>query len=218
MNKDTIFISHCTPDDNYFTIFLATRLKQLGYKVWVELDELRLGDAFWPEIEKAIRTQAKKVLFIVSKRYLERVNNSSSGIFKELSCADTIQDIPQFKCPLRLDDVSFSDFPATLLGLQSIDFHTNWQTGLVILLDTLQKENFPCDTALQSDPVNFWLHSFRVRDILNQEEERIYTNWFPIQLPQRRDQRLTLKISFIPTSWKVTGISVFLDRMDTRSR
>ena len=58
MDKETIFISHCTPDDNYFTTFLATKLKQLGYKVWVELDELRLGDAFWPEIEKAIRTKA----------------------------------------------------------------------------------------------------------------------------------------------------------------
>jgi len=185
MNKDTIFISHCTPDDNYFTTFLATKLKQLGYKVWVELDELRLGDAFWPEIEKAIRTKAAKVLIVVSKKYLERVNNPSSGIFKELSCADAIRDISNFKCPLRLDDVNFNDFPATLMGLHAIDFQTNWQTGLESLIDALNTENFPFDKQQQEDPINFWLHSFHVKEILNKDQERIYTNWFPIRLPQK---------------------------------
>jgi hypothetical protein len=185
MDKETIFISHCTPDDNYFTTFLATKLKQLGYKVWVELDELRLGDAFWPEIEKAIRTKAAKVLIVVSKKYLERVNNPASGIFKELSCADAIRDIPNFKCPLRLDDVDFNDFPATLLGLHAIDFKANWKTGLENLLDTLKKEKFPFDRQQQEDPVNFWMRSFQVKDILTREAEKIYTNWFPMQLPQK---------------------------------
>jgi len=185
MNKDTIFISHCTPDDNYFTIFLTTKLKQLGYKVWVELDELRLGDAFWPEIEKAIRTKAAKALMLVSKKYLERVNEPTSGIFKELSCADAIKDIPNFKCPIRLDDVNFNDFPATLMGLHAIDFHANWQTGLESLLETLTKENFPFDKHQQQDPINFWLNSFKVPNILNNEPEKIHTNWFPLQLPEK---------------------------------
>src|ERR1700730_5643150 len=97
MGKDKIFISHTTPDDNYFTTWLASKLKILGYKVWVELDELKLGDAFWPEIEDAIRNQSIKFLVIVSKAYLGRIKNPNSGIFKELSCADGIRDIKNYK-------------------------------------------------------------------------------------------------------------------------
>lgn len=34
--RDTIFISHSTPQDNEFSIWIASRLELLGYKVWVD--------------------------------------------------------------------------------------------------------------------------------------------------------------------------------------
>ena len=52
--KDQIFISHATPEDNEFTIWLASRLEMLGYKVWIDKNELLGGERFWPTIQKAI--------------------------------------------------------------------------------------------------------------------------------------------------------------------
>lgn len=55
MKRDTIFISHATPDDNDFVRWLGTRLTGHGYKVWADLFELRGGTPFWNSIEEALR-------------------------------------------------------------------------------------------------------------------------------------------------------------------
>lgn len=52
--RDTIFISHATPEDNEFTIWLASRLELLGYKVWIDKNELLGGEVFWADIEDVI--------------------------------------------------------------------------------------------------------------------------------------------------------------------
>ena len=49
--KDQIFISHATPEDNEFTIWIASRLEMLGYKVWIDKKELLGGERFWPTIQ-----------------------------------------------------------------------------------------------------------------------------------------------------------------------
>ena len=38
MARDTIFISHATPEDNEFSIWIASRLEMLGYKTWIDKD------------------------------------------------------------------------------------------------------------------------------------------------------------------------------------
>lgn len=53
--RDTIFIGHATPEDNEFTIWLASRLELLGYKVWIDKKELLGGETFWETIESAIK-------------------------------------------------------------------------------------------------------------------------------------------------------------------
>lgn len=182
---DTIFISHASPSDNYFTAWLSSKLKLLGYKVWVELDELKSGDAFWPEIENAIRNQSIKFLAIISKSYLEKVTNPISGVFKELSCADRIKDVSKFKSPIRIDETNEDDFPVQLMGLNSIDFYDNWQSGLDKLIDSFQKENLPRDQSINENPLTFWLDSFKINERVSADSERVYTNWFPIQLPEK---------------------------------
>ena len=42
-SRDTIFISHATPDDNDFVRWLGTRLIGHGYRVWADLFELKGG-------------------------------------------------------------------------------------------------------------------------------------------------------------------------------
>ena len=56
--RDTIFISHATPGDNEFTIWLTSHLQLLGYKVWIDKITLQGGEKFWQEIDQVIRNQA----------------------------------------------------------------------------------------------------------------------------------------------------------------
>jgi hypothetical protein len=179
--KETIFISHKSPNDNYFGAWLASKLKLLGYDVWIEIDELKSGDAFWPEIEAIIRNKSIKLLTIVSKSYLQNINDPISGIFKELSTADRVKDVKKLKVPIKIDDVSEDDFPAQLMGLNSIDFFSNWQNGLEKLLESFEKEKIPKQEL--NNPLPFWLDAFKLRDSHTYDAEKIYTNWFPYELP-----------------------------------
>lgn len=185
MNRSKIFISHSTPDDNYFSTWIASKLKLIGYEVWIELDELKSGDAFWPEIENAIRNEAVKFLVIVSKNYVAKAKNSNSGVFKELSCADGVRNINNFKTPIRIDEVDFNDFPVQIMGLNSIDFYDNWQDGLEKLLDSFTKEGILYDEAVKENPLNFWLDSFKIDSKITSNPEKIFTNWFPFELPKK---------------------------------
>ncbi|OQP63355.1 hypothetical protein A3860_23690 [Niastella vici] len=182
--KETIFISHKSPSDNYFAAWLTSKLKLLGYDVWLEVDELKSGDPFWPEIEAVIRNRAVKFLILISNNYLDNINDASSGIFKELSTADRIKTIKNFKTPIKIDDVNEDNFPLQLMGLNSIDFFNNWQSGLDKLLDSFGKEKIPKKDHADS-PLNFWLEAFKIKDCHTNEPEKIYTNWFPFTLPDK---------------------------------
>jgi hypothetical protein len=41
--RDVMFISHATPDDNGFVRWLGTRLTGYGYKVWADIFDLAGG-------------------------------------------------------------------------------------------------------------------------------------------------------------------------------
>ena len=43
IQRDWIFISHVTPKNNYQAAWLEAKLTLLGYKVWVDIKDLR-GD------------------------------------------------------------------------------------------------------------------------------------------------------------------------------
>ena len=68
--KDTIFISHATPDDNIFAAWLATKLELCGYKVWVDLNNLNPSVDFWETIDKTIREDAIKFIFVTTATLL----------------------------------------------------------------------------------------------------------------------------------------------------
>jgi hypothetical protein len=184
-DKQTIFISHVAPTDNYFAAWLASKLKLLGYSVWVELDELKVGDAFWPNIEAAIRKDAIRFIAVVSKEYCEKVRVASSGVFKELSCADRIKSIPNFLAPVRIDETPEDDFPVQLMGLQSIDFFQNWQVGLDRLLKDLREQKVVAASSDAENPLPFWLDAFKIDEIRTKGPETIFTNWFPVHLPEK---------------------------------
>ena len=137
--KKYLFISHATPDDNEFSVWLATKLELCGYKVWIDYNELTPSSDFWLKIDSAIRNDTIKFIFVASK-----ISVTRDGVRKELAVADRMQkEHPGFIIPVRIDDVNFNDFPIEILRFQAIDFKKNWASGLTQLLKHLDDENIP---------------------------------------------------------------------------
>ena len=60
--RRAIFISHATPEDNPFTIWLGANLAAAGYEVWADVLRLNGGDDWQRKLEQALRERACKVL------------------------------------------------------------------------------------------------------------------------------------------------------------
>ena len=84
-NRDMIFISHANPEDNVFTRWLALQLGRCGYPVWCDLTQLLGGEAFWTDIEKALRERTVKFIYVLS-----HTSNSKDGPLNELQVASNV--------------------------------------------------------------------------------------------------------------------------------
>jgi TIR domain-containing protein len=60
VNGDTVFVSHASPEDNAFALWLTLRLGEMGFKVWCDLTKLIGGETFWDNAEDAIRNSTAK--------------------------------------------------------------------------------------------------------------------------------------------------------------
>jgi len=133
-DRDVVFISHATPDDNEFVRWLGTRLTGFGYKVWADIFDLVGGTPFWNSIEEAIRKKSLKVVFVVSKA---SCHPDRSGVRNEISVADTVRKSlmdPEFIIPVRIDDVPFGELPIQIHQLNAIDFTSGWGQKLAELV------------------------------------------------------------------------------------
>ena len=124
--KDQIFISHATPEDNDFTIWLASRLEMRGYQVWIDKNGLLGGERFWQTIQTAIYS-SRKVLLVYSKNIV-RDGIFKKGIEDELEYAKSLVGIKndtEFVIPLHIDDSAYN----LVIGLPNINhipFVGNW--------------------------------------------------------------------------------------------
>lgn len=181
MARDTIFISHATPEDNDFVRWLGTRLVGHGYKVWADLFDLKGGTPFWSTIEEALRHHACKVIFVVSRK---GADPDRTGVRNELSVADAIkkaQKDPGFIIPVRIDDTPFADFPIQIHQLNAIDFSKGWGPKLLDLLDTLRTSNVPRTDDDQTAEFERWRASMvHVDTVVEVAPERVLTNLLPI--------------------------------------
>ena len=184
--KDTIFISHATPDDNVFATWLATKLELFGYKVWVDVNDLDPSVDFWDTINKTIREEAIKFVFITSK---SSCDPNRDGVKKELAVADKMRKVnPNFIVPVRVDDVSYSDLPVEILRLNVIDFSNDWADGLNELVKYLRKEAVPLVNNTQSSQfyIDRWNSSQSAfRSVLTDDFNEYCSNLFPVELPER---------------------------------
>ena len=184
MAKETLFISHATPADNTFAVWLATKLELCGYNVWVDVNNLDPSVDFWNTIENTIRNDAIKFIFVTSKN---SIDSKRDGVQKELAVADKVRrQNPNFIVPLRIDDVDFNDFPVELIRLNAIDFKDDWGKGLALLLEYLDKENIP--KTLENKESSFYLKRWynaetQIRSEVTDDEDNYTSNFFKMDVP-----------------------------------
>jgi hypothetical protein len=185
-DRDVIFISHATPNDNEFVRWLGTRLTGFGYKVWADIFDLAGGTPFWNSIEDALRKRTLKVVFVVSKASCDP---NRSGVQNEISVADAVKKSlkdSDFIIPVRIDDIAFSDLPIQIHRLNTIDFTTGWGAKLAQLVDTLTKAGVPRALTDLSAEFDRWRQaSVRSDVVVERGEEPLLTSIMPIiRLPE----------------------------------
>ncbi|HEY0667914.1 MAG TPA: toll/interleukin-1 receptor domain-containing protein [Sphingobacteriaceae bacterium] len=183
--RDTIFISHATPEDNEFTIWLASRLELLGYKVWIDKKELLGGETFWGTIESAIKFNAAKVLLVYSKNICcPGSDEVKGGIQKEIEFTrQVMQDetLTDFFIILHIDNSGYNLFPGAK-DLNQIPFNANWAEGLTTLQKKLIRDNVPRAHRHSSDEAaNWYLNNYIVKNPVIEKKELYYTNWWSVK-------------------------------------
>ena len=187
--RDTLFISHATPEDNDFAIWLASRLEMLGYKTWIDKKGLLGGEKFWETIQNEIKN-AVKVLFVYSTKICDSNGNLKNGIYKEWSYAESIasqHNLNDFIIPLNIEaNAPYNAFIGANM-INHIPFDTNWAEGLKQLLKKLEKDQVPKTTDVGESSFSEWYENEYISDcsIIN-KPELYYTSWWQIsEIPQQ---------------------------------
>lgn len=132
--QEAIFISHATPEDNSFTIWLGGKLTALGYQVFADVLRLKGGDDWERILEDAIRNKTAKFLLVATPNSVQK-----QGVRNEIAIAvETAKRIKNgaFIVPLRL--AAFPP-PLQIAHAQYIDFEKGWSHGLAELLALLEE-------------------------------------------------------------------------------
>lgn len=179
--KNKIFISHATPEDNLFSLWLASRLSVLGYSVWIELKNLGGGEDAWRTIEKVIKEESVKFIFVVSNQSIKK-----QGVLNELAVAD-IQRIDNFIIPIKIDDVPLRDFPTEITRKNCLDFSRSWKDGLSALLKTLEEDNVLKNDEVDREVVSSLENAlnFKVKNLIKNKHEAYRSNWFEFKAPEK---------------------------------
>lgn len=175
--RRTIFITHATPEDNAFALWLASRLVGAGYDAWVDVKALRGGNDFWQVIDQKLRNDAVKQIVCVSK------NVTKDGVQKEIAVGNIVRkqlNDSDFIIPIRVDNTPFSDFPIEFVRQNGINAFPNWAECLEPLLETLGDAEVPrlekSDAGLLGELI---AAREQGRRIVESRPERLVSNWFP---------------------------------------
>jgi hypothetical protein len=180
--RDTVFISHATPNDNAFAIWLASKLTSAGYNVWCDVNNLSGGDVFWRNIENVIRSRAAKFVLVQSEHMRHKV-----GTHKEAYLALKVAErngLKRFIIPMRIDATPFDDTLIELIDIQAIDCRRDWLTGLKGLMGLLQRDGVPRTESSKSDQFSGLISKFGTpAQVLKQSNEPLISNLLQIVSP-----------------------------------
>lgn len=174
-DRNVVFISKGTPNDDQFILWLAPRLEAQGYKVFADILTLEPGDRWRKEITGGLQDTAAKMLLCCSDTTLGK-----NGVLEEIGIAEDLAKQlkdPNFIIPLRLENFKkvFG-----IGGLQYIDFENRWAAALGELLDALRKQNVPCDPSNIVINRNWETYRRRLEIKLEPGTERLTSNWVRI--------------------------------------
>jgi TIR domain len=170
-----VFISHATPEDNEFVLWLGTRLTALGYEVWADILKLRGGQDWTERLEEALKEYAAKVLLVATPAGL-----SKKGVQREVKLAQQVArkiGDTSFIIPLRKEAYELT-FDTALA--QYIDFTQNWGTGLVELAETLREYGVPRSAILPDIAASWRALIDGDRAVVEWAEDRLVSNALPI--------------------------------------
>ncbi|OGV56645.1 MAG: hypothetical protein A2X49_08680 [Lentisphaerae bacterium GWF2_52_8] len=184
--RKIIFISHATPEDNDFTVWLASRLILLGYNVWYDKALLLGGEKFWQAVDLIIRNEAVKFLFVCSEKVCTSPGMLKDGIEKEFRLAESIakqnRELRDFIIPLNIG-APYNYF----IGIENynqIPFKDNWAEGLKQLQEKLIKDQIPCNTnSIDSNFSKWYTKEFLLppsKQIIVGRKEKYYSSWWKI--------------------------------------
>lgn len=182
--RNLVFISHATPEDNEFTYWLSARLKLLGYEVWSDVTQLFGGEKWWDDIEEAIDKFTIKFIIVISQTSLFK-----PGVKRELDLALNTEenyDLLRFVIPIIIDDSRPEVQPYGLSDRNIVFFNKNWAEGLKKLSKRLLEDLVPKTEGIATD-IGSVLNLQRNYNItLTEEPGRLLSNWLLIEsLPKR---------------------------------
>ncbi len=173
--RGALFISHASPEDNAFTLWLGAKLTALGYTVFADVLRLKGGDDWERILEDAIRNRAAKVLLVATPHAVQK-----QGVRNEITIAtQTAKKIgdTNFIVPLRLAPF---DAPLQIAHAQYIDFTESWALGLSDLLSLLTEINVPRDSGGANAALWQGVQLKDARSVVV-TTERLVSNWLAIE-------------------------------------
>lgn len=184
-NRNLLFISHANPEDNEFARWITLRLAAEGYPVFCEIVNFLGGEDPWRDVDKIIRQNTTKFLFVQSKTAMEK-----DGTRRELNLAYQIarnEGLKDFIIPLKVEPIPHFEVSVELQTTLSIEFSHGWAKGLHQLLEKLEQQKVEKNSDYSAELVNsWWRNSFSANAGLSNEPEELLSNWFEIDsLPEK---------------------------------
>jgi TIR domain len=169
--REAVFISHATPEDNAFTLWLGGKLTALGYQVFADVLRLKGGDDWERILEDAIRNKAKRFLLVATPHGVQK-----QGVRNEITIAnETGMRLKEdgFIVPLRLKTY---DKPLQIAHAQYINFEKSWAEGLAELVALLEEVGVPKNAP--SGEAQIW-QSLQLKDArtVGPGPELLVSNW-----------------------------------------
>lgn len=175
--RDLVFVSHATPEDNTFALWLSTRLKLLGYEVWSDVTQLFGGEKWWEDIDEVIGGYTCRFVLVITRESLAK-----PGVRRELKLAlkaETDNGLKNFIIPIIIDDSPFTGQPLGLSERNIISFSENWANGLKKLSKAFERDGIEKSTHSVST-TKFVNLNQDPKVILNHEKDVVISNWLSI--------------------------------------
>ncbi|MBX0291012.1 toll/interleukin-1 receptor domain-containing protein [Hymenobacter sp. HSC-4F20] len=172
--RRTVFISHALPEDNEFALWLSIKLRNEGYDVWCELEQVHGGEHFWKEIQLLLQSSVAKFVFVASHASVRK-----EGVRDEWDYARSIakeHQLKDFIIPLNLDGVSHNAIIG-LPNLAMIQFQNSWAQGLRALLAKLRKDDVPRNEHTPLSAAHWYQNKFATSNNVLEKQEILYSNW-----------------------------------------